>query len=99
VHRRLPGRALNVARLLARAEIEPLATVSNIRIERLPVGANFPYMRNFRTKSFLSSDRFFSRKHPLSVRLCPLAEAIIWPLSDRISRREYTVVYSASLSN
>ena len=38
VNRRLPGRALNAARLLARAEIESMAALPNIQIERLPKG-------------------------------------------------------------
>jgi hypothetical protein len=82
----------------SRAEIESMAALPNIQIERLPKG-KLSLHEDFRTKSFLSSDRFFSRKQALSARLCPLAEATIWPLSDRISWREYTVVYRASLSN
>jgi hypothetical protein len=75
-----------------------MAALPNIQIERLPKG-KLSLHENFRTKSLLSSDRFSSRKQALSARLCPLAEATIWPLSDRIIRREYAVVYCASLSN
>jgi hypothetical protein len=47
----------------------------------------------------VSSDRLLPSEQAPSARLCPLADTTIRPFANNINRREYTVVYRASLSN
>jgi len=78
----------------SRAEIESMAVLPNIA-QRQTVPA---WGISGRSR-FCHPTVSFSREQAPSARLCPLADATIRPLANNISRREYTVVYRASLSN